>query len=226
MKNRKTHRANIEKTIPFFFRIGLIASITITIVAFEWRTPIAEEMIRCPGTWTPTIDEEIIPVTFQTEKKLELPKENEKIIDVKTEPIEPVIIDKPDKQIIQPEISISDLGNMKIPEPEPEVPFVYVPEIKPQFPGGIKALEKYLQKNINYPLAARDINLTGIVYITFTVSSNGEIKDPVISKDIGGGCGKEAIRVIKKMPNWIPGQQGGLAVNVPVTLPLNFGLIK
>ena len=225
MKNRKTHRANIEKRIPFFFRIGLITSISLAIIAFEWSTPIDDVMVDPPGPWTPTIDEEIIPVTFQTEKKLELPIDKPEEPKVKPEPTEPVIIDKPDEKNIQPDISTTDLIDMKIPELAPVDPFIMVPEIAPEFPGGPGSLEKYLRDNVVYPKSAKFIGLTGVVFVSFTVSSKGEIKDLVLKRDIGGGCGNEAIRVIKNMPNWIPGRQGGLAVNVPVTLKLNFGLL-
>lgn len=224
MINRKTRRANLEKTIPFFFRIGLITSISLAIVAFEWRTPISEYDCKFPGDWEPMVETEIIPITFQPEKKLELPKEDQNSIALKSEPVEPVIKNKPDSKK-QPEISKDIVDEMYIPEPLILDPVIIAPEIVPRFPGGSGALENYLQNNVKYPAPAKDINLTGIVYFSFTVSSNGEIKDIEILNDIGGGCGNEAIRVLKNMPKWIPGKQGGLAVNVKMSMGLNFGLI-
>ena len=224
MKNRKTQQANIEKTVPFFFRVGLITSISMAIVAFEWSTPIIEEVIDPTEPWGPPIEIELAPITYPEQIKLELPKELEKVIEVKPEPVEPVKVDKPIERINQPANFNKVVKKMYIPEPIIIDPFVRVPEIDPQFPGGPKALREYLENNVKYPLAAKDIGLTGLVYVSFTVSSKGEIKDIVIEKDIGGGCGNETIRVIKNMPNWIPGKQGGLDVNVPVSMRLNFAL--
>lgn len=58
----------------------------------------------------------------------------------------------------------------------------------------------------------------------FVVGKDGSINDISIMKDIGGGCGKEALRVVKNMPRWIPGEANGHAVKVRFTLPVRFKL--
>ena len=94
----------------------------------------------------------------------------------------------------------------------------------PTFPGGEKDLLKYLADNIKYPPLARENNIQGTVALTFVVGKNGQVSDVQIIKDIGGGCGKEAVHVVQSMPRWIPGEASGHAVKVRFTLPVRFRL--
>jgi protein TonB len=94
----------------------------------------------------------------------------------------------------------------------------------PSFPGGEKELLKYLSENIKYPPLARENNIQGTVALTFVVGKNGQVSDVQILKDIGGGCGKEAVRVVNSMPKWIPGEANGNPVKVRFTLPVRFRL--
>jgi len=117
----------------------------------------------------------------------------------------------------------------ELPDPEPkntgETSKVHTwVEEMPVFPGGEAAMLQYLSTNIRYPSVAREGNLTGIVYISFVVDKNGEIDNIQLVKGIGGGCEEEAIRVIKKMPQWRPGKQNGQSVNVQYMLPVAFRL--
>lgn len=109
-------------------------------------------------------------------------------------------------------------------EEEGEVrPFVLV-EQDPEFPGGIDSLYAWINRNLRYPEQARKENITGKVYVTFVVEKDGSISTPKILRDIGCGCGAEAIRVVKNMPRWNPGKQRGKPVRVQFNLPINFSL--
>jgi periplasmic protein TonB len=94
----------------------------------------------------------------------------------------------------------------------------------PSFPGGEAELMKFLAKNIEYPALAKENNIQGVVALTFVVGKDGSVSDVQIVKDIGGGCGKEAVRVVKSMPKWSPGESNGTAVKVRFTLPVRFRL--
>ena len=94
----------------------------------------------------------------------------------------------------------------------------------PSFPGGEAELFKFLQKNIEYPALAKENNISGVVPLTFVVNKDGSVSDVQILRDIGGGCGKEAVRVVKAMPKWAPGEANGHAVKVRYTLPVRFKL--
>lgn len=97
-------------------------------------------------------------------------------------------------------------------------------EQPPSFPGGESALYEWLSKNINYPVIAQENNIQGRVTCQFVVGRNGEIEDVRVVRGVDPSLDKEAIRVIKSMPKWIPGKQGGNAVKVRYTLPVQFKL--
>lgn len=101
---------------------------------------------------------------------------------------------------------------------------VKVPDIDPVFPGGIDALYEFVQKNLEYPRLALENNITGKVYVSFVVEKDGSISFPRLLRDIGGGCGQEALRVVKMMPKWAPGIQCGKPVRVQYNLPVNFSI--
>lgn len=94
----------------------------------------------------------------------------------------------------------------------------------PQYPGGQEAMAKFLSDNLVYPAEARDKGITGRVVVTFVVEKDGNVSNVKVLRDIGGGCGAEAVRVVKKMPRWKPGKANGKAVRTQFTLPLNFSL--
>lgn len=95
----------------------------------------------------------------------------------------------------------------------------------PEFPGGIPALMKYLQENIQYPKEAKEKNIQGKAHIAFTVETDGSITEICISKSSGNTLlDNEAIRVVESMPKWTPGEQSGKPVRVAFTLPVTFHL--
>lgn len=109
------------------------------------------------------------------------------------------------------------------PKPAPEEVFDFV-SIKPEYPGGYVALMTYMGQNINYPPMALDARLEGTVVIRFVVDRDGRVRDAEILKDIGGGCGAEALRVVNTLQRWSPGEQNGRLVNVRYVLPIRFKL--
>jgi periplasmic protein TonB len=95
----------------------------------------------------------------------------------------------------------------------------------PSFPGGEAELQKYLSQNIKYPAIAKENNIQGTVALSFVVEKDGSLSNIKILKDPGGGCGKEAVRVLESMPRWTPGEAaGGNKVKVKFTLPVRFRL--
>ena len=99
-----------------------------------------------------------------------------------------------------------------------------VVENEPEFPGGMEALYQYLSRNLRYPKEAKEKSISGKVYITFVIEKDGSISSPRILREIGGGCGAEALRVVKAMPLWKPGMHRGKPVRVQFNLPIIFTL--
>ena len=102
---------------------------------------------------------------------------------------------------------------------------VYItPEKMPEFPGGEQALYEFLAKNIKYPQAAKDSNIQGKVFVQFVVERDGSITNHKVLRDIGGGCCEEAMRVVRMMPKWKPGEIRGQIVRVQYVLPVKYEL--
>lgn len=153
----------------------------------------------------------------------------------------PVVVDReleeeeqppPQEQLSETNVGVvtqeGDENATELPPEEPVDPdagkiFTYVEE-QPTFPGGESAMYEYLQRNIKYPALARENGITGRVFITFVVGSDGQIRDVKILRGIGAGCDEEALRVVRNMPPWKPGKQNGRSVNVQFNMPINFTL--
>ena len=99
-----------------------------------------------------------------------------------------------------------------------------VVEQMPSYPGGMGALMQYLSSNIKYPAIAEENGIQGRVICTFVVERDGSITDVRIAKSVDPSLDKEAMRVVSKMPRWIPGKQNGSAVRVKYTVPVTFRL--
>lgn len=97
-------------------------------------------------------------------------------------------------------------------------------EVMPQFPGGEAEMYQFIKDNLRYPAMDQEIGNQGRVIIRFVVSKTGEIMNVELMKGVSQGCDKEAMRVVKSMPKWIPGRQNGDAVQVYFTLPIVFKL--
>lgn len=109
-------------------------------------------------------------------------------------------------------------------KPKEEEKVFDVVEQMPSFPGGQAALLEYLSKNIRYPAVAEENGVQGRVIVTFVVERDGSITDVKVIKQVDPSLDKEAARVVKSMPHWIPGKQNGAAVRVKYTVPVTFKL--
>lgn len=116
------------------------------------------------------------------------------------------------------------VGEVDDEEIEGEVAIIQVVEVDPEFPGGMDSLYAWIARNTNYPLLARENNIDGTVYIQFVVEKDGSISTAHVLRDIGFGCGEEALRVVNNMPKWKPGRQRGKPVRARYTLPIRFNL--
>ena len=90
----------------------------------------------------------------------------------------------------------------------------------PEFIGGPKAMSKFIQHNFEYPEVSKEMGEQGTVWVEFVVRANGSVRDVKIVKGVSKALDKEAKRVVKRMPKWIPGEQAGKPVNVRYTIPI------
>jgi protein TonB len=97
-------------------------------------------------------------------------------------------------------------------------------EVMPNYEGGLKAMMKFIQKNMKYPNHAKQIGMEGKVFVKFVVNYEGKVVGVGIIKGISEDYDKEAARVIAMMPNWNPGMQNKMPVSGRMILPINFKL--
>jgi TonB family protein len=128
--------------------------------------------------------------------------------------VDPLPLDKPEQK---PEIGNAPGDTAK------EKPFTRV-EKMPEYQGGHDALVKFLVANIQYPAVAKQKKVQGTVYVSFVVKADGVVTNVKIKRGIGNGCDEEAMRVVKLMPKWVPGEQKGKPVDVQFVLPIQFKL--
>jgi protein TonB len=100
-----------------------------------------------------------------------------------------------------------------------------VVEEDPEFPGGMNGVARYLLDNLKYPTVSLENNSQGRALVQFVVNSDGSVQDVEINRSTGDAyLDKEAVRVVKAMPNWKPGRHRGKVVRVKFILQVNFRL--
>ncbi len=228
MEVKKAPKANIETQKTTFLLMGLVVALAVLFVGFEWSSSISK------------LDEAVIVQDVLAEEEIEItqrdptppppppPPEPEvpEIIDVVEERVENQI----DLSSLEDDQSRAQVQTYTPPPPPKAVEeeateeiFVVV-EQQPEFPGGMSALMKFLGDNIKYPVIAQENGIQGRVITTFVVERDGSITDINVVRGQDPSLDKEAVRVIKTMPRWKPGQQRGKPVRVRFTLPVQFRL--
>lgn len=113
---------------------------------------------------------------------------------------------------------------LNIPQPVNSTRVYDVVEQMPSFPGGISGLRTYLNQNIRYPAEAQENCVQGRVVVSFVVGKDGHISDVTVLRSVDPSLDKEAVRVVRNMPRWTPGKQGGEPVRVRYNVPVSFRL--
>ncbi|MFT5820974.1 MAG: protein TonB [Crocinitomix sp.] len=222
MELKKSKKANLESKKTSFRLLGLVMICAMVGMAFEHTgfTPMEGKQIV-------ENDSFLDDFTYDEPIEEEPPIEEEEI----TPPL-PVVVElivvPDDKDVDDYDFSDMEKEVDVIPDPEPirltpEVPIDF-PEVEPSFPGGTIAMQQWIVDNVDYPELAREMGEQGKVYVKFVVNSKGKIEKVGIRKGISDALDAEAKRVIKKMPNWIPGEKDGKPVSVNFTLPIHFRL--
>jgi protein TonB len=128
-------------------------------------------------------------------------------------------------------VAVEGTGDIVFDEPAPVVAeesdddkIFYAVEQQAEFPGGLQAMMKFLNRNIKYPASAKRMGIEGRVFVKFIVDKDGGISQMEVLKGINADLDKEAMRVIKMMPPWKPGKQNGRAVKSQFVLPVYFKL--
>ena len=225
MEEKKSPKANLENKKLLFTQIGLIISLLLAWMVFEFKSYDKREIDTSLLSREIAVDEEMVEITKQDEPKpqpMEMPKQTTQLEIVQDDvEVEYININAEIEQnevveeYVAPEIEEEEVVEQEI--------FQIVEEM-PAFPGGEQKLMEYVGKNIKYPQIARESGIQGRVFVGFVVEPDGSVSNVKLLRGIGGGCDEEAMRVIKNMPKWKPGKQRGKAVRVSYQIPVMFRL--
>ena len=227
MEAKKSPKADLEKKKGLFLEIGLVATLAIVLLAFNIKSYDQKEIeiITTHVDGPEEVDVDITrpdePPPPPPEPEVVTPTELNVVAD--NEQVDDVDINAEDDANTAQQEYVAPVVETKDEEVVEEEIFISV-EKMPEFPGGETELYKYLSKNLKYPDMAIQQGITGKVYVQFVVEKDGSIANPKVLRDIGGGCGEEAIRVVRAMPKWNPGVQRTKKGRVQYTLPVNFQL--
>ena len=97
-------------------------------------------------------------------------------------------------------------------------------EQMPSFPGGSQKLKEFIEENLRYPKELEETCVQGRVIVRFIVERNGKLSNVKVVKSVHPALDKEALRIVKLMPRWIPGRQNGITVRVKFYIPIIFRL--
>ena len=97
-------------------------------------------------------------------------------------------------------------------------------EQMPSFPGGTQKLKEFIEENLRYPKELEESCVQGRVIVRFIVERNGKLSNVKVVKSVHPVLDKEALRIVKLMPRWIPGRQNGITVRVKCYIPIIFRL--
>lgn len=225
MEIKKSAKANLDDKKLTFTLIGLVVALFIVWRVFEYRSYDKQEYEAFTRT-VEVMDEEM-EITKQEQPKPQVQAPKPQVTQI---------------QVVEDDTEVEDIDiNAEVDQDEVIEEYVYeAPEIEeeeiveeevflsveenPEFPGGNAKLLEYVQKNLKYPMMARESDIQGKVYVGFVVEKDGSISNVRVLRGIGGGCDEEAVRVVQTLPKFKPGKQRGNPVRVQYTLPIVFKL--
>jgi protein TonB len=226
MEVKKTEKADLENKKVLFTMIGLVFSLGLTLLAFEWKSYEKLEVHNFQYAAI-AIEEDIIIQTEQNLPTAPPPPPQTIVADLNIVGENALNVQDFDFNAEADEGSVNTEYSLPHEAEESEAAesriFVAVEE-NAGYPGGETARQKFLSDNIKYPSLAKEVGIQGVIYVTFVVERDGSLSNIKILKGIGGGCDEEAIRVVKLMPKWISGKQRGKSVRCQFNMPIKFTL--
>jgi protein TonB len=228
MIEKKSDKGNLEKRKKSFLLVGFAVVLALTYVSFELFASRDKGQVvsMADDEFIEVMDEDVIatdqtppppppPVTQQQEIVINIVDDNIKV--------------NTDFDLFNTEFDENDEIEEYVPietitEEVEEAPPVRFAEKMPEYVGGMEAMYSFLKNELQYPEVARNNNIQGTVLLEFVIERDGSVSNvkPLVS--LYPECDAEAIRVVKKMPKWKPGEQMGKPVRCYFNLPIRFTL--
>ena len=228
MEIKKSEKANLENKKLLFLEIGLIISLLIVYVAFEWTSKETNTSLLEDNTQL-LVEEEIISTNMDTPPpppaapKIPVLSDQIDIVDDEIELEDDMFMNLEDNANLG--VEIMDYVEVQEEAVEEEaIPFQLVEE-KPSFQGGdANQFSKWVNSRLVYPEIAKENGVQGRVTLQFTVEKDGSVTKVKVLRGVDPSLDKEAVRVVSMSPKWKPGKQRDRAVPVTYTFPVIFQL--
>ncbi len=222
----KTPKANLENYRATFFLIGLIVALGSIYYVFGFSKANVKVSMLNDNNGS-NYETEVVPVTRAELPKPPPPPKTEKVFDISKIEItkDPHLVDNFEFNFDPTDVEIIDID--ELPEEEPvieEEPVVWTEQMPEFIAGGELGLRQFIAEHIDYPDLAIENEIEGTVTVRFVVEKDGSIGEVQIISGADPLLDKEAIRVIKSLPNFKPGMQAGRPVRVWMSVPIVFQL--
>jgi len=228
MELKKNPKVDLEKKKTIFLEIGLVLSLGIILLAFEWTSTggINTDFAQMQDI---VVEEEMIPITQQEEiKPPPPPPQPQQVIELINIVEDDVDLDD-DVDLFDMEfnedVAVQIINFVDEEEELEEEEIFVIVEDMPSFQGGdLNKFREYINKNLRYPEIAAENGIQGRVILSFVVETDGRVSNVRILRGVDPALDREAIRVVESSPKWQPGMQRGKPVRVSFNIPIIFVL--
>ena len=220
MELKKSNEANIEKLRGPIVLMGLLFVGSIVLASFsytvetvrEGKGKVAENDANVQ--FVQDVQDDKTPPPPPPPQVDAPPPVSEEIKEEENTEVEPTpVVQTP------PPVKIGPVEEVKIDEE-----IIDFPDVEASFPGGAAAMQKWIAENVQYPQTSIEMNEQGRVYLSFVVEPDGSISNIAVERGVSNDLDKEAKRLLRKMPNWSPGEAKGRKARTRCRLPINFTL--
>ena len=229
MEIKKSEKANLENKKLLFVEIGLVVSLLITYLAFEWTSKETSTAVL-EDTTEILVEEEIISTNIDTPPpppaaapKIPVLSDQIDIVDDEIELEDDMFMNLEDDSSLGVEIMDYVEVEEEVVEEE-AIPFQLI-EDRPKFQGGDASnFSKWVNQRLVYPEIEKENGVQGRVMLQFTIEKDGSLTKVKVLRGVDPSIDKEAVRVVSTSPKWSPGKQRDRAVPVTYTFPVVFQL--
>ncbi|MEE1062712.1 MAG: energy transducer TonB [Paludibacteraceae bacterium] len=222
MEVKKNASASLENKSHDFLLMGLVVALGFLFIVFEWSTVDVKKTAPIM-TDEYFVTEDLVPVTIQ---KPNLPPPAvaapPRVIAPIIKPVDNDVTVDPVDVVVPTDDNVTYEPVVTAPEVVDEDIIHVRAEVQPAFPGGQAAMMKFLKENLKFPSICAENGIQGRVVVSFVVNKNGSIEQVEVLSGVHERLDAEAVRVVKLMPTWTPGQMQGHAVRTKFILPVSF----
>ncbi len=233
---KKNSKQDLESKRSAFFTLGLLVTGSLTLAAFTYSDP----MLKAdPGN---DVVRTALNITYEPEIKMEEKKEvtdqsdqaddsdQKQMIDI-SEPIGMLIKKTPNTGEVKTGVTVQTGGMPTGPKitrggtkTKMTAPIEDWVDAEAEYVGGFIEMQRYIQNEMEYPAISIAANEEGTVYMSFVVETDGDISNIKVERGVSRELDREAKRVVKSFPKWIPGEKNAVKVRTRVRLPIVFKL--